>query len=386
MIKRLFQIFFKIRDVLVVRLYGNYALLAVFLIVTLQIPVFSAGFKFKGSVTSDLSLIQSVITDEKDDLDLAGVSSFSLNVKNKFSRYGKFVSSFDVIVPYGGSIQEYSYTNISDINLDSLLNNVEMFSFGEVPVLVDLRKFYISVYFPFADLTIGRQIINFGKGVFFSPSDVFSTVEISDINFRRRGSDIVNFQIPISDLSGIDLISEIPYSDDSYSTALKYFNTVKYFDISLLTIYKNAGEDSLKSSEILAGLTFKGDVEIGLYGEAIVHTLTDTKEAYFEGMIGADYSVDNKWFFNLEYLYKQNDWIYSNWGEHNIFGSVSYSIDDLMNISTSLVYDISNEITLGSIQYFYNILQNVNTIIYIQGIDSSAGSYLKYSARVEVKF
>ena len=139
-------------------------------------------------------------------------------------------------------------------------------------------------------------------------------------------------------------------------------------------------------SEILIGFTFKGDVEVGLYGEAVLHTLTDSKSTCFEGMIGTDYSVENTWFFNLEYLYKQNDWNYSNWGEHNLFGSISYSIDDLTRISTSLVYDIQNETALGSIQYFYNILQNMNTILYIQEIDSSAGSYIKYSARVEMLF
>ncbi|MBN2788641.1 MAG: hypothetical protein JXR69_00465 [Candidatus Delongbacteria bacterium] len=371
---------------MVVRLYGLGVSSILSLIMIFNISsIFSAGIQFKVSVFSDLGLIQSIVTDNNDEFDFAGVSSFSLTTKRKFN-FGKFESAFDVIVPYGGSVEEYFFTNISDIKLSTSSGNVELFSIDEVPVLFDLRKFYFSVYFPLADLTVGRQIINFGKGVFFSPADVFSTVELSDINFRRRGSDIVDLQIPISSLSGIDIISEFPYSDKIHSTAIKYFNTINNIDISLLGIYKNAQEDPSFSDELLSGVAFKGDIEVGLYGEVVLHYLSGQKRSYFEGMIGTDYSIENKWFFNLEYLYKQSDWEYSYWGEHDIFGSVSYSVNDLTRISTSLVYDIKNEMTLGSIQYFYNMLQNMNTILYIQGIDSSEGSYLKYSARVEWLF
>lgn len=374
------------RDALVVRLYGIGVSSILSLIIILNISlVFSAGIQFKGSIFSDIGLIQSIVTDENDDLDFAGVTSFSLAVKRKFN-FGKFESAFDVIIPYGGSVEEYYFTNISDIKLHSSSGNIELFSIDEAPVLFDLRKFYFSVYFPLADLTVGRQIINFGKGVFFSPADVFSTVELSDINFRRRGSDIVDLQIPISSLSGIDIISEFPYSGKSHCMAIKYFNTINDIDISLLGIYKNAQEDPSFRDELLSGVAFKGDIEVGLYGEVVLHYLPGQKRSYFEGMTGVDYSVESKWFFNLEYLYKQSDWNYSYWGEHDLFGSVVYSVNDLTRISSSIVYDIRNELALGSVQYFYSMLQNVNTIFYIQGIDSSSGSYLKYSARVEWMF
>jgi hypothetical protein len=233
---------------------------------------------------------------------------------------------------------------------------------------------------------MGRQIINFGKGFVFSPIDVFSTVELQDINFRMSGTDIVTIRLPFSDLSGFDFITELPFLQDDYSVAAKFFTTLFDFDFSLVGIYKNAGSENSNENETVAGLTFKGDAGIGLYGEAVTHYLSESREAYFEGMLGADYSIKDKWYFAAEYLYKQYDWAYSFWGEHNLFGSVRYSINDITNVSANVIYDIQHESTLGIFQWYYNILQNVNTILYVQGTDSPVGQFMMYALRAEVKF
>ena len=343
-----------------------------------------SGIRFRGSMYSDLGLLHTVHSISEDEADFAGMSVLSVNLKNTNRKFGKVEGLFDVIIPYGSMIERYIPDSIDSDS--SLLDLYKLFSFGKAPVLLDIRKLYLSMYLPFADITIGRQIINFGKGFVFSPIDVFSSVELFDINYRRRGSDIANIRIPFSDLAGLDITTELPFIDDNFSTAIKLFATILDFDFSLVGMYRNAGDDTDFEDEAVVGLTFKGDLEVGIYGEAVTHILTDSGEVFFEGMFGADYSIKDKWYFVAEYLYKQYNWSNSIWGEHNLFGSIRYNINDIMNVSGNVIYDFEHESTLGILQWYYNILQNVNTIIYIQGTDSSIGQFLMYSLRVEVKF
>lgn len=336
---------------------------------------------------TDLGLLHTVHnSSKKDEADFAGMSVLSLNLKNTNRDYAKVEGLFDIVVPYGKTIERYipeNFTSDSDSSIGELF---ELFSFGNAPVLLDVRKLYLSIYLPFADITMGRQIINFGKGFVFSPVDVFSSVELTDINYRRSGSDIVSIRIPFSDLAGLDLITELPFLDESFSVAVKMFATFSSFDFSLIGMYRDKGISTNLENEAVIGLTWKGDIEIGFYGEAVCHILTDSSIAFFEGMIGADYSVKDIWYFTAEYLYKQYNWQNSIWGEHNLFGSVRYTINDLMNISANAIYDFQHEVTIGILQWYYNILQNVNTIIYIQGVDNNTGQFLMYALRAEVKF
>lgn len=343
------------------------------------------GLDFNGKMYSELGILQTYDADEKDDVNFTGKSILSIGLKNRNRKYGKIEALFDLILPYGSSILEYAPSYLDSSNSE-MSNMIEMFSFGKSPLLLDIRKLYLSMYLPFMDITLGRQIINFGKGVVFSPVDVFSFVELSDINFRKSGSDIANVKIPLGDLSGVDITVELPFLNEGFSSAAKVFTTVSALDLSLLAIYKKAEDESGIEDEVLAGVTFKGDLEVGLYGETALHFLTDSKKTYFEGMLGIDYSVNGKWIFAIEYLYKHTEWKLSNWGEHNLFGTLQFVINDLSNISGSIIYDIEHRSTLGTLQFFYNILQNVNTVFYVQGIDSDIGTYMKYSARAEVKF
>ncbi len=346
-----------------------------------------SGIRFRGSMYTDLGLLHTLHSSSEDEAEFAGMSVLSLNLKNTNRTYGKVEGLFDVIIPYGIMIERY-IPDISDsIDADSsLLDLYKLFSFGNAPVLLDLRKLYLSMYLPFADITIGRQIINFGKGFVFSPIDVFSSVELYDINFKRRGTDIVNIRVPFSDLAGLDLTAELPFIDEHFATAAKLFATLFDFDFSLIGMYRYAGTNEELDNEAVVGLTFKGDVEIGLYGETVVHFIPDSDDFFFEGMLGADYSIKDKWYFMAEYLYKQYNWSNSIWGEHNLFGSIRYNINDIMNISGNVIYDFERESTLGILQWYYNILQNVNTVVYIQGTDNSFGQYLMYALRAEVKF
>lgn len=334
---------------------------------------------------ADLGVVHAVVEESGDSADFTGTAVVSLGVRNRNRSTAKVEALVDLLMPYGLAARRVMPFPLQMLP-DSMDGKFGLFAVGQAPVLLDVRKLYFSIYLPFADLTMGRRIIGFGKGVVFSPVDVFSSVQLEDIGFRRRGSDVVMASVPVGDVSGIDLIAGLPIFDHSCSAAFKGFTNVGGWDLSAVGMYRYTDDTLGTQDEITAGITFKGDVEIGLYGEAVCHFLTDESRPFFEGMLGADYSVRNIWFFSAEYLYKEYYWPKTPWGEHNAFGTVRYSFSDLSSVSVALIRDFRNRSTLGTIQFVQNIMQNVDITAYLQGYDTSDGTFLQYALRTEVKF
>ncbi|MBD3344958.1 MAG: hypothetical protein GF401_07840 [Chitinivibrionales bacterium] len=346
-----------------------------------------SGLEFHGSMYSDLGIVQHYNEPGTDEFDFTGFSTLSLSFKNRNRRFGKVEGLLDLIIPYGTAGEQLSGLLPTESVSDSATRSmVSLFSLRGTPVLLDFRKLSLSFYLPFVDITIGRQIINFGKGTLFSPVDIFSTVDITDLDFRRSGSDIVTFRFPFGPLSGCDIVAGIPQFDNSYSGAIKIFGTLADFDLSLIGLHKDAGDSPFKTTETTAGFAFKGDIITGAYGEAVVHYDHDRKTEFFEGMFGLDYSIDDRWIFVGEYLYKEPGYNEYLWGNHTIFGSTQYVINDIMNLSASIIGNITDRRLIGTINYYYDILQNVDTHLYIQGIESEAGTSLNYMIRFDVQF
>jgi hypothetical protein len=266
-------------------------------------------------------------------------------------------------------------------------------------VLADLRKLYLSIFLPRADITMGRQIINFGKGVVFSPLDVFSTVELTDLQLERRGSDVVMAVIPFGMLSGIDVVAGLPGMDGSYATAAKAYATLADFDLSGVAMYRDRtiGED-----EVVVGGAFKGDVLVGLYGELVGHLLGTPgqwdEQYYIDAMIGADYSFGKELILAAEFSHSGAERAQRvRTGKYNGYASARYLFNDLMSVSGSVIhqyYTSDVALTIATAQYSYNILQNVNTVAYVQWIRSDlfedvptlSVPDLQYALRAEVVF
>jgi hypothetical protein len=51
---------------------------------------------------------------------------------------------------------------------------------------------------------------------------------------------------------------------------------------------------------------------------------------------------------------------------HNLFGSVQYIINDLMTASLVVVGVLPEENVLATVQYSWNILQSVSTVLYLR--------------------
>jgi hypothetical protein len=344
-----------------------------------------SGLKIWGSLQNDISGIQTSGNDDR--FGYTGWDLLTLNIKNRNSASVKVEGSADVTVLYG------MYADKIRQQGSGLL-----FSNTRIPILFDLRKLYAGFFLPFGDLFIGRQIINYGEGKVFSPVDVFSSINIFDLTFKRHGSDVLRFRIPFGTTSGAELTGGITQYESKPVGALKLYSTLKGVEMSMTGMYRS------QSDEIMTGLAFKGDLIAGFYGEAAEHFGANGSHRYFEGMFGADYSISNMWFFNAEYLYSEkgvyNDSSLSSsapsiqlTGRHNLFLSCRYAFNDISNVTLSGIADLEKENGFLTAQYSYNILQNADLTVYTRYFHSGNSSAFKdlypdmqYGVRIEAFF
>lgn len=265
---------------------------------------------------------------------------------------------------------------------------------------VELRKLYLAVFTPLVDISMGRQIVNFGVGTLFSPIDAFTVPLLSDLNYVRTGSDVVRLDAQFGEVSGLEAVSTVSSSFDGLSSALKLYTNVLDFDLAAVGLYRGS------RNEALAGAYFKGDLELGVYGEAVEHFVRSPWQTYFEGMLGADYSIEKTWFFTLEYYYNGNPASPGSLGptdltgapalflnRHYLFFMVRWQLTDLMGVSASLIYDIPASVVLPTLQYTYNIVQNADLVLYgrwfsgdIRSGGAWAGPDFQYGLQVQVSF
>lgn len=354
-----------------------------------------AAFDFSGSYRNDMTMRQYAPQDGSPAWRWGNQNTLRLNFK-EINPNLKVEGSFDLSLLVGENTENYLKTLPTGQDPSTLWLGTRW-----VP-LVDTRKLYMSLFFDQWTLTLGRQIINYGVGYIFSPIDCFSTVNLQDIGLSRKGSDIVRMQVPLGDLAGIEGVTTINANGVSAS-AVKIFGNLRGYDLSLTGIYKRPQE------ELLVGLSFKGDLELGIHGELVEHWNRQNDTQYFEGMAGADYSFnDNKVLLLVEYYYNGNpinpakltpaDLLALNrtfLGPSYLFGQAQFVYDEIRSFNVNGIYNPMEKSWVGTFQFLYNIRQNTNLLLHaryyvgerdLNGFDSANSPKAEYGAGVEVKF
>lgn len=350
----------------------------------------SSGLDFSGLLYTDLALAQHSIRKEAGSPVFAGASRFSTLFRNSNREHAKVEGELELWLPYGSTTVRQTVTSAAPAGDDSTATAYsDAMSMGTAPVLFTLRRLYLELYLPWADVALGRQIINFGKGAIFSPLDAFSSVELTDLDFRRRGSDVALLRVPLGTMSGFDLITETPLGrEQEYATATKLFTTLANWDISLVGIYRH------HSGEGRIGGAFKGDLGVGVYGELVEHGGDAAHKSYSEAMIGCDYSLQNQWFFAAEYLFKEQDQTsLSIWARNNGYASVQFAPTELMRFSINGIFQFERQQTIGTVSWYYNVVQNGDLTLYLRAMNGFSTQdvgfsppELQYGVRVAVRF
>ena len=341
----------------------------------------SGGALLSGSLLTDLAAVETFGGPFFDQFDLSGMGRLTLNLRNRDTRRARIDASADLILLYGLA---------ADLVTSSYPDAFAALSASDGAVLVDIRKLYGALYFPFADVSVGRQIINFGYGQVFSPLDIFSSVDVLDLAFRRSGSDVARVKVPFGPLAGADVVARLSSRSRGAAAAGKFFWHAGTFDFSAVGMYRGAEE------EVVSGLGLKGDLVLGVHAEAVEHWSLHGGQ-WFLGMTGADYSIGERWLLAAEYHYNERPGIATLAGSgtvlpgrHSAFASVQCRINDLMSVSLAGLGDIEDGYGMVTAQYFYNVFQNVNATVYVRAFGDGGMEWLadmpdmQYGLRLEM--
>lgn len=335
------------------------------------------GLDLQGSLYGDFSAVHWVNPTTKDSANFLGENVFKFNFSNRNKDFAKVDGAFELKMPYG--YQPLALAAPGDFLLLSADN---------AALLLDVRRLYLEMYFNKVELSVGRKLINFGEGRIFSPLNKFSVIDASDYTFRRNSADVAMAQVNFNYFWRLDIIAELPYDTREHTTALKGSGTIQNFDLGVVGMFRHNAEQGI------VGATFKGDAFLGLYGEALYTFPTKTLQGFGDAMLGIDYSVANKWLFVGEYQYQGHP-TDSTWDNHSMLLMASYTINELMSASASAIHNFTENNSIVTGYWNYNILQNADLVTYIQWYNNDpygmqANGFdpmdLRYAVRFEVKF
>lgn len=339
----------------------------------------------------------------------AGDMVGDFTVKNADRKFFRFLTTFDVALNYG---EKNIYNYIKDALPPFAQNTI--FANEDASLNLNLKTMYISLFTEYVDINLGRQIITFGTGTFFSPINTFSqlntsqlsSVSSSGVSFERYGVDSVDLLIPIGATGGIELTSTFSSKMDNIVSALKLYGNLFNVDLAIYGMYRTG------LNQAVAGISFKGDLVVGIYGEAVGNIYTEKeklKDSFMQLMLGIDYSFfSSKLLLMTEYQYTSRKHkigetidireatITPFLGEHYLFFQVSYLPIDIMYLSFGALWNVLDNGYLFSLTYNWNIMQSCNMIVYgrflneklnVAGYDSVADIPVgEYAIRFEVYF
>ncbi len=313
-----------------------------------------------------------------------GFTTLSLGFQGGDRDSAQLVGLIKMLVPYGVAAAQLSQAGIP------------------VPFGLDISKLYVTLSFAKADLSFGRMIVNYGKGRLFSPSDLFSAVNLQDQALGRLGTDVLRLQIPLSDLAGLDFVGTLVLPPEKAVFGGRAFASLGSWDVSAMIFQNNGGLASLKAGmltqalvpggpaaastepSLIGSIDVKGNLVLGLYGEALMsipyenyHLVPDRSS--LSVVLGADYSFGGTLFCALEYQgnFGTGSPVGQFKADTSLFASLSWKLDDWTSTAGHLIYAPDIQAWQANVSLSRNLMRRTSLVVYTgasQGDVRSSGA------------
>ncbi len=178
---------------------------------------------------------------------------------------------------------------------------------------VTLDRALIKYYFSVCDLYVGRQMIAWGTGYAFNPTDIWNRKSPLDPNAPKKGVNAVRTEIPLGSLSGLSLVVSPGPDVEHTGAGMRLKTYLKGFDLSMCAMrIHNADRGLLGLPEkMTCGMDMAGQLgDVGVWSEVALHNPVYPGQAYsdFDSLYaqidaGADYTFENGVYILGEYLY-----------------------------------------------------------------------------------
>jgi hypothetical protein len=261
---------------------------------------------------------------------------------------------------------------------------------GDYAVAARVRTLYARLDLDWISLTGGRQVINYGRGVLWSPTDIFTDLDLAGISPVRRGTDSLRVTVPLGETAGVDLVAAptLAPGGGRYSGRLSAL-LGDVVDAAVVAARDGAGRANPSSTSAgwQLGADFKTDIEVGLTGEAVYFQPDAGGWGWVRAAGGLDWSVGD-FILGAEYYYNGGgaaaDPLFP--GAHNASASVTWNASQLFRAALDVIANIEAHTGTATLVITVSAAQNADVTAFLRAGNDSATWSAQAGLGVEVKF
>ncbi|MBN1758926.1 MAG: hypothetical protein JW863_11440 [Chitinispirillaceae bacterium] len=295
-----------------------------------------------------------------------------------------------------GSIDTNSvtWTNINDLmaqfygmdggsfDLDAFIRHLPYSTlYPRTSVLLD--RAVVKLFFKSVDFFIGRQMIGWGTGYAWNPTDVWNKKNPADPTAPKVGINAIRAEIPLGDLSGLSLVVSPGTALDQTSAGLRCKGNITGYDLSLSATRIHTADAALFGlpERMILGGDLAGQIgNVGVFAELALtnprkegQRYTDTDRLYLQTDIGGYYTFENGLYLMAEYyfnrlgadnrnnysldhlLYLMNGEM-AGMGQHYVFGGMSKEFFRYWTLAINALGNITDHsaMVLPSLEYSHS--------------------------------
>jgi hypothetical protein len=256
------------------------------------------------------------------------------------------------------------------------------------PTLLEarIRALYVKLDLGWASIAAGRQVIKYQRCPLWSPTDVYTELDLSGISPVRRGADALRATFPLGATGAFDLATApgADLSEGRYSARLSGFLA----GVDAAAIAFRDGGRAGAAGAWSAGASLHADIELGLDAELLA-AWDDDGGAQARAAAGADYSIGD-FILAAEYYYNGGGAGADRTapGSHNAYASIAWRASDFVAISASAILGISEEAWSATLSASVDAAQNADLASYarLSTTGPAAPLALEAGASIAIKF
>ena len=306
----------------------------IFLLLTLSGLIYSSGLgnlELGGYIENKTSL---TIAEEES---FTAIATLRLEGSWKFGKMGGVetnviisaaLNQFDMSTIYKkSSVMERVF-----YDLISTPFSMALLSYTSNPENLILDRALLKLYFKWCDFYIGRQMIAWGTGYAFNPTDIWNIKNPIDAEAPKTGVNALRMEIPFGSVSGLSIVFSPGKNFDNSSAGFRLKGNIGGYDLSMCGMSIINEEKAFLGihRKLMAGADLAGQIgDVGIWTEgAAINPIINHGEfnnfdsIYAQIDAGLDYTFKNGLYVMVEYYY-------------NGLGQVSYkkySSSDFFNI------------------------------------------------------
>jgi len=339
-------------------------------------------FDFNGYIY-DLPSYQQVPDAFKElDTSLSGYNNFAMNLTRlrlrpniKFGETGRLTLHYEMDalitkfnLPYFGT---YKQTNRQAVDLNWKIGNEEIGNGVNIVANHFIDMLYYKHFFDWGEVVFGRQVIAWGVGRVWQPTDLFNPINPANFSKTERdGADALSSKIFLGDFTDLELVANFREKLKDNNYGVRFRTNYKEYDLSVTAGYFD--------HKTVAGGYFAGNLfDAGIRGEAIYSVNEHNADSnYIRGILGIDYQFPHNIYAMLEFQYNgegtPNKNEYLKYFERLMNGEIqnisrnylalmtSYQIHALLISSLTSIANLNDGSGMIGLSVQYNALQDLN--------------------------